>query len=338
MGETGMSKVVLFGELLLRLSPHGNERFVQAQDFHAVYGGTEANVAVSLSQWGQHACYISGLPVHEIGQAACNALRRYGVDTSFLVKKEGRIGVYFYEKGASERAGKVIYDRERSVFSLSQKEDYPFERILEGAQWFHFSGVTAALGGNIREILHEACRIARKKHVVVSCDLNYRSALWDRDTARREMTSLLKLTDVFIGNATQTEELFCISSDLPEGEERTFSAAERLREMFGFRLVAFSERRTINAGRNKIFARVYDGTRRATSAVYDMEMVDRMGGGDAFAAGVIDSVLKGKSPDETVSFAAAASALKHSVEGDFNLVSEQEVRDLVRGADRIVRR
>lgn len=333
-----MSKAVLFGELLLRFSPHGNNRFVQAEDFRAHYGGAEANVAVSLSQWGHHVCYVSALPSHAIGQAACNALSRYGVDTSFLMRKEGRMGIYFYEKGVSERAGRVIYDRAGSVFSLSRTEDYPLETIMEGADWFHFSGITAALGENIRALLREACRLARKNRAVVSCDLNYRSSLWDEALARREMASLLELADVFIGNVTQTEELLHIVSDLPEGEERTFSTAERLRTMFGFRLIALSERRTISANHNKFFARMYDGTERVTSAVYDMEMVDRMGSGDAFAAGVIDSALKERPLGEAVSFAAAASALKHSVEGDFNLVSEQEVCELAHGAVCAVRR
>lgn len=237
------------------------------------------------------------------------------------------------EKGASQRPSNVIYGRVGSSFAMSKVKDYDFDKIFDGVEWFHFTGISAALGDNIAEILFKACKFAKLKGITISCDLNFRSKLWSREKAEEVMTPLLELTDICIANETQAEEVFRIGSDLPESQARSQEVAEKLFRKFNFKILSFTERRTINANRNKIFGLIYDGKSFVHSCEYTMDMVDRVGGGDAFAAGIIYASIKKLSLSETVNFAVAASALKHSVEGDFNLVSLDEVFSLMRSGE-----
>lgn len=322
-----MQKVITFGELMLRLAPENYLRFVQSTKYEATFGGAEANVAVSLANYGADCAFVSKLPAHEIGQAAVNSLRALGVDTSLIVRGGERVGIYYCEKGASQRPSKVIYDRAHSAIAEAKAEEFDWNKIFENAAWFHFTGITPALSDETAKICLAAVKKAKERGVTVSCDVNYRKKLWDVAHARAAMEKLLSYADVCITNESQAEEMFGI----PSGDESGESLAEKLVEKFGFRLVALTYRRTINANRNVIWSALGDGKRCVHSRKYEMDMVDRIGGGDAFAAGLIYARLHGFDLQKSADFASAASCLKHSIEGDFNAVSVQEVLDLAGG-------
>ena len=330
-------KVVTFGEIMLRLAPEGYYRFVQAETLGATYGGGEANVSVSLANYGEAAAFVTKLPAHELGQAAVNALRRYGVDTSCIVRGGKRIGIYYLEKGASQRPSKVIYDRAGSAIAEAAREDFDWEKILEGADWFHFTGITPALGGNLPEICEDALKVCAKKGVKVSCDLNYRKNLWTRDRAREVMTKLMPYVNVCIANEEDAKDVFGIcakNTDITAGKldrEGYVSVAKQLADAFGFEKVAITLRESISANDNLWSGMLYDGKQAFFSKKYALHIVDRVGGGDSFGAGLIYALRKGMDAQRTVEFAVAASALKHSVEGDFNAVSAAEVEKLADG-------
>lgn len=330
-------KVITFGELMLRLAPEGYYRFVQAESYGATYGGGEANVAVSLANYGLEAAFVSKMPKHEIGQAGVNALRRYGVDTSLIVRGGQRVGIYYLEKGASQRPSKVIYDRANSAVALSKKEDYNWDKIFKGADWFHFTGITPALGGELPEICLEACKAAKKIGLLVSCDLNYRKKLWSREQAGKVMGELCKYVDVCIANEEDAGDVFGIkaeNTDITGGKlnrEGYKSVARQLAERFGFKKVAITLRTSLSANDNRWAAMLYDGKDYCFSKEYLMHIVDRVGGGDSFGGGLIYACLNGFNSQDTIEFAAAASCLKHSIEGDFNQVSAEEVLKLAQG-------
>lgn len=330
-------KVITFGELMLRLAPEGYYRFVQAESYGATYGGGEANVAVSLANYGLEAAFVSKMPKHEIGQAGVNALRRYGVDTSLIVRGGQRVGIYYLEKGASQRPSKVIYDRANSAVALSKKEDYNWDKIFKGADWFHFTGITPALGGELPEICLEACKAAKNIGILVSCDLNYRKKLWSREQAGKVMGELCKYVDVCIANEEDAGDVFCIkaeNTDITGGKlnrEGYKSVARQLAERFGFKKVAITLRTSLSANDNRWAAMLYDGKDYCFSKEYLMHIVDRVGGGDSFGGGLIYACLNGFNSQDTIEFAAAASCLKHSIEGDFNQVSAEEVLKLAQG-------
>lgn len=330
-------RVVAFGEIMLRLAPQGYNRFVQADVFGATYGGGEANVAISLANYGVDCCYVTRLPEHEIGQAAVNTLRRFGVDTSMIKRGGERVGIYYLEKGASQRPSKVIYDRAGSSISTAERSDFNWEEILEGADWFHFTGITPALGPQLAEICREACKTAKAKGITVSCDLNYRKKLWARQEARDTMTNLCRYVDVCIANEEDAKDIFGIEppkNDIEAGRLNHAgyeSVARQLTEQFGFKTVAITLRGSISASRNDWSAMFYQEGTPYFSKSYTIDIVDRVGGGDSFGAGLIYAALSGKSPQDTVEFAAAASCLKHSIEGDYNLVSLAEVEALAGG-------
>lgn len=328
-------KIFTFGELMLRLAPEGYLRFVQADTYGATFGGGEANVAVSLAGFGEEACFVTKLPAHEIGQAAVNSLRRYGVDTSYIVRGGNRVGIYFLEKGASQRASKVIYDRAGSAIAEASPSDFPWEYILEDAKWFHFTGITPALSDNLAEITKAALMVCREKGITVSCDLNYRKALWDTKKAGEVMGGLMPYVDVLIANEEDSEKVFGIKSegDITKGEvsaEGHRSVARQLVEKFGFKLVAITLRGSISASDNRWAAMLYDGKEFYDSREYNIHIVDRVGGGDSFAAGLIYGLTR-FDKQSAIEFATAASCLKHTIEGDFNLVSADEVMKLAKG-------
>lgn len=334
-----MKRVVTFGEIMLRLQPYHYERFVQCGQVEFSFGGAEANVAVSLANYGLDAAFVTKLPAHDVGQAAVNSLRRYGVDTTRIVRGGERVGIYFNEKGADHRASACIYDRAGSAIATAIPSDFDWDSILAGADWFHFTGITPALGGHLPEICLEACRAAKERGVKVSCDLNYRTKLWTPREAREVMTTLLPYVDVFITNCQHAEDIPGIrpleggvNDGLPD-EAGCRSVARQLAEQYGFERVAITLRRSLSAFDNRWGALLYDrhSDRAYSSRFYDLHMVDRIGGGDAFVGGLIYGLLTEKALDETVAFAAAACALKHSVSGDYNMVTAAEVERLAGG-------
>ncbi len=330
-------KAVTFGEIMMRLNPKLYGRLVQAEGFDVTYAGAEASVAVSLAQFGVDAAFVSKLPENELGQAAINSLRRYGVDVSGVARGGERIGIYFVEKGASQRPGKVVYDRAHSAIACAQREDFAWEKIFAGAQWFHFTGITPALSEGLAAICEEACRTAKKMGLTVSCDLNYRNKLWTRAAAKETMTRLMRYVDVCIANEEDAKDVFGIEaegSDVAGGKLNAAgyaSVAKRLAETFGFEAVAFTLRESISANDNLWSGMLYRGGALYTSAKYKIHIVDRLGGGDSFGGGLIYAFLNGYGAQEAIEFAAAASCLKHTIEGDFNLVTVNEVRSLAGG-------
>lgn len=332
-----MGKIVTFGEIMLRLAPRGYYRFVQASEYGATYGGGEANVAVSLANLGLDAKFVTKLPKHEIGQAAVNCLRSYGVDTSDITRGGDRVGIYFLEKGASQRPSKVIYDRAGSSIATADKGDFDWDKIFEGTEWFHFTGITPALGDNVAEICLDALKAAKAKGLTVSCDLNYRKNLWSREKAGKVMSELVKYVDICISNEEDASDVFGIKAndtDITGGKlnhEGYKSVAKKLTDRFGFKSVAITLRGSVSANDNNWAAVLYDGSNCYFSKNYLIHIVDRVGGGDSFGAGLIYSMINGFAPQEAIEFAVAASCLKHSIEGDFNQVNVDEVKKLAGG-------
>lgn len=337
--------VVTFGEIMLKLVPPAYERIIQADCMKAEYAGAEANVAVSLANYGLRTSFVSRLPQNEIGDAALRRMRSYGVGVENVVRGGDRIGIYFVEKGASQRPSKVIYDRRNSAFATSSATDYNWDAVFDGASWFHFTGITPALSDNLARICLEACEAAHSKGLTVSCDLNYRKKLWDSEKAQKTMDGLCRHVDVCIANEEDAQAVFGIKaagSDASRGiiDQKGYeSVARQLADRYPFTHVAITLRESLSASDNNWSAILFDGQRFYNSRKYQMHIVDRIGGGDAFGAGLIYGLLALDGPQQAVDFATAASCLKHTIEGDFNQVSVHEVLDLVGsgGSGRIVR-
>ena len=333
-----MSNIVTLGEIMLRLSPSGqNVRFVQADRFDVIYGGGEANVAVSCANYGHHATFVTKLPAHEIGQSAINALRRYGVDTSHIARGGNRIGIYYAETGVSMRPSKVIYDRAGSSISEAKPADFDFDAIMEGADWFHWSGITPAISDSAAELTRLACEAAKRHGVTVSVDLNFRKKLWTSEKAQQVMRPLMQYVDVCIGNEEDAQLCLGFKPDADveggntdaDGYKGIF---EQMRREFGFKYVVSTLRESLSASHNGWKAMVFDGNEFYVSKRYDiLPIVDRVGGGDSFSGGLIHGLLTKQSMGEALEFAVAASALKHTINGDFNMVSAEEVEALAGG-------
>ena len=332
-----MKRVITFGEIMLRLNPEGNARFVQADKFEATYAGGEANVAVSLANYGMDAAFVSKVPAHEIGQCAVNALRKYGVDTRGMVRGGLRLGAYYVEKGASQRPSKVIYDRAGSAIALAEPSDFDWDAIFEGADWYHWTGITPALGGNLPQICLEACKAAKARGVKISCDLNYRNKLWTRQEACEVMSQLMPYVDVCIANEEDAKDVFGIeaaNTDISSGKlnhEGYISVAQQITERFGCKTVAITLRSSISADDNEWAAMLYQDGKAYFSPSYKIHIVDRVGGGDSFGGGLIYSQLVEMEPQKAINFAVAASCLKHTIPHDFNLVTVAEVESLAAG-------
>ena len=332
-----MSKVVTFGEIMLRLAPNGYNRFFQNDQLLATFGGGEANVAVSLANFGMDVDYVTKLPDNAIGQGAINNLRSFGVGVSNIVRGGDRIGIYYLEKGASQRGSVCSYDRAHSAIQEAALDDFDWDKIFEDASWFHFTGSTPALGENLVKICENACTAAKRRGIKISCDLNYRKKLWTKEEANKAMTKLCRYVDVCIANEEDAKDVFGIEagkSDVYAGEldkEGYKSVASQLKEKFDFEKVAITLRTSISANDNDWEAMLYDGDNYYFSKKYHLHIVDRVGGGDSFGAGLIYSILNNKDMQQTIEFAVAASALKHSIEGDFNRVSVEEVEKLANG-------
>lgn len=332
-----MAKIITLGEIMLRLSPEGNDRFLQAEQLRVIPGGGEANVAVSLANYGHESCYVTKLPKHEIGQIAVNALRKYGVDTSCIARGGNRVGLYYAETGAAMRPGKVIYDRAYSSIAEAEPEDFDFDVIMKGASWFHWSGITPAISDKAAELTRLACEAAKRHGVTVSCDLNFRKKLWTSEKAISVMRPLMQYVDVCIGNEEDAQLCLGFKPEANIEGGKTDAAGyhdifRQMAEEFGFKYVVSTLRESFSASHNGWKALIYDGKEFYESRRYDIEpIVDRIGGGDSFSAGLIHGLITKPSMAEALEFAVAASALKHTINGDFNMVSVEEVEALVNG-------
>jgi 2-dehydro-3-deoxygluconokinase len=333
-----MKKVVTLGEIMLRLSTPGFDRFSQADSFDVIYGGGEANVAVSLANYGYDAHFVTKVPKHEIGQCAINALNKYGVKTDYIARGGDRLGIYFLETGASMRPSKVVYDRAGSSIATATVADFNFDEIFKDAEWFHFSGITPAISEEGAIITEEALKAAKRHGVTVSVDLNYRKKLWSPERAKEVMTKLMQYVDVCIGNEEDAEKVLGFKpghTDVTTGElelEGYKSIFKQMKDTFGFKYVVTTLRESYSATHNGWSALIYDGNEFYHSKKYNINpIVDRVGGGDSFAGGLICGLLDGKSQGEALEFAVAASALKHTIFGDFNLVTREEVETLAGG-------
>ncbi|MDD6030324.1 MAG: sugar kinase [Kiritimatiellae bacterium] len=330
-------KIVCFGEIMMRLNPEGYLRFVQAEKFEASYAGGEANVAVSLANYGLDASYVTKLPDNDLGRCARNAVRHFGVDTRDIVWGGPRLGIYFVEKGASQRASKVVYDRAGSSIALARREDFDWDRILDGADWFHFTGITPALGGECPEICLDALKACKAKGVTVSCDLNYRGKLWTRGQAGETMAKLVPYVDVCIANEADAADVFGIraeGTDVDSGKlnkDGYVSVAKQLADRFGCRKVAITLRTSLSATDNLWSGMLWTPEGACFAPEYKVHIVDRVGGGDSFGGGLIYALASGYGTQDAIDFAVAASCIKHAIEHDFNLVSVAEVKSLAAG-------
>lgn len=323
-------KIVTFGELLLRLSPENNERFTQAHAFEAVYGGGEANTAVSLANFDVETSFVTKLPKHIIGQSAVNSLRKYGVGIEHIVRGGDQIGIYFLEKKTSQRPTNVIYNRIGSAIAMAGEDDFDWDKIFADATWFHFSGITPALSEGMAKITLEACKAAKKKGLTVSCDLNYRSKLWTSEQACKVMSEVCKYVDICIANEDDAVGIFGMDVSKADKEKNMY-VAEQLMKMFPFKLVASVWRIETSITTFKLQSMIYTEGKAYYSKEYYMNILDYIGAGDAYCAGVIYSLINHYDPQKAVEFSNAASCLKHTVSGDFNLVSVEEVNRLAFG-------
>lgn len=332
-------KVVSFGEIMLRLSPDGYYKLFQKPELNTSFCGAEANVAVALSNFEDEAEFVTALPDNDIGRAACRELMRYGVKTDNIVYTGDRLGIFFAEKGASQRPSKVIYDRKNSAIALADSSSFDWEKIFDGADWFHITGITPALSDSLAKISVDAVKAAKKAGLTVSCDINYRSKLWSAQKARPVMTEIMKYVDVCIGNEEDAEIVFGIkagTTDVTKGQLDTDGYKKSLQtvaETFGCKIVAYSQRKSYSASDNGWSGIIYDDEKKQvyTSAQYDIRITDRIGGGDAFASGLIYALHNNISPANAIETAAAAGCLDQTLEGDFCLFGINDVIDLADG-------
>ena len=326
-----MAKVITMGEIMLRLSTPNNEKFIQADEFDVNYGGGEANVAVSLANYGHDAEFVTAVPDNEIGECAVAALRKYNVETKHIARCGERLGIYYLESGSSMRPSKVVYDRAHSSISTATEADFNFDEIFEGADWFHFTGITPAVSDAAAELTEKALIAAKKHGVKVSVDLNFRKKLWSSEKAQKVMTNLMKYVDVCIGNEEDAE--LCLGFKPDADVEAGHTDAEgykgifqQMMKEFGFKYVVSTLRESFSATHNGWKAMIYNGEEFYTSKRYDIDpIIDRVGGGDSFSGGIIHGLMTKPNQGAALEFAVAASALKHTINGDFNLVSVEEV-------------
>lgn len=333
-----MKKVVSFGEILLRLAAPGYTKLFQKDSLDSSFCGGEANVAVSLSLFGLDSVFVTKLPQNDVGIAATNSLNYFRVDTSKITYGEGRMGLYYLEKGASQRPSKVIYDRAYSAIAMAKSEDFDWDSIFEGADWFHWTGINPALSDGMADICLEACKVAKSKGVTVSCDLNYRKNLWNSEKAKSVMTKLMPYVDVCVANEEDAEKVLGIKSEGTDVESGTLNVsgyqnvAEEICGTYGCKYVAITLRKSYSASRNGWGAMLYDASEKKAyfSKEYDIQIIDRVGGGDSFTAGMIYSLITEKDNQEAIEFATAASCLKHTIEGDYNRTTVEDVENLLK--------
>lgn len=332
-----MGKIVGFGELMVRLAPHGYLKLIQADDLNVNYTGAEANVCVSLSRFGLDTEFITKLPDNDVTDVALSKLRQFSVGVDKIVYGGDRIGVYYLERGASQRPSKVIYDRKYSSLSMASREDFDWDSILEGADWFHFTGITAALSDNMPAICEDACKAAKAKGITISCDLNYRKNLWSTEKAQSVMKNLVKYVDVLVGNEEDADKILGIKPEDTDviGGKLNYAAygklAEQISKQYGVKKVAFTLRTSISASDNKWAGMLYTDGKAYFSKEYMIHLVDRVGGGDSFSAGLIYALYNNYEPQKAIEFGVAASCLKQTMELDFNLAKVSDVINLMEG-------
>ena len=332
-----MKKVLTFGEIMMRLNPEGYLKLKQANNLCISFAGGEANVAVSIANFGMSAEFITKVPDNTLGEMAIAELRKQNVDTANVVKGGQRLGLYFVEKGASQRPSKVIYDRAGSAIAMAQTEEFNWDIILEGCTWFHFTGITPALSDSCAKICAKALKACKKKGIVVSCDLNYRKKLWSEEKASNVMKDLMQYVDICIANESDAADVFAIKAektDVESGEldkNGYISVAKQLTERFGFSKVAITLRKSISASENDWSGMLYENDKAYFSKEYHIKLVDRVGGGDSFAGALIYALHSGFIPQKAIDFAAAASCLKQTIEYDFNISSLEDVTTLMNG-------
>ncbi len=332
-----MGKIVGFGEIMVRLESPGNYKILQSGEFMVSYAGAEASVCVSLSRLGLQGSYVTKLPKNEVAETALCRLRQHGVELDQIVYGGDRIGVYYIERGASQRPSKVIYDRKYSSLSMAKKSEFNWDAIFEGADWFHFTGITAALSDEMPDICEDACKAAKARGITISCDLNYRKNLWTEEKAKTIMSRLVPYVDVLIGNEEDAEKTLGLSpkdTDVTGGSlsyESYGDLAKQICEKFGVRHVAFTLRTSLSASDNKWAGILYTGGKVYLSKEYLIHIVDRVGGGDSFSAGLIYALHEHYDPQQAIDFAVASSCLKHTLEQDFNLSTLEDVQRLMLG-------
>ncbi len=330
-------KVLCFGEIMGRLCPPGYKKILQATSFELTFAGGEANVAVSLANYGIDAAFVSKLPDNDLAKSLKRSLKGYGVDTTMIVDGGERLGMYYVEKGASQRPSKVIYDRKYSSIAEARPEDFDWDTILEGVEWFHTTGITPALSAGCTQIVIEALKKCKEKNITVSCDLNYRKNLWSSERAKAVMTELMQYVDICIGNEEDAEKVLGIkaeASDVVKGvlDKAGYTrVAEQIEAQYGCKTVAITLRESYSASMNGWSAMLYTNGKAYFSKKYDIQLVDRVGGGDSFVGALIYALIARKEPQDQVDFAVAASCLKHTIEGDFNQVTIKEAEALMGG-------
>ena len=332
-----MGKLVTFGEIMGRLNPKGYLRVVQADEYCLSFAGGEVNVAVAVANLGGDAAFVTKMPKNDLTTRAIRNLKGYGLDVSRIIYGGDRLGMYYVEKGASQRPSKVIYDRKYSSIAMAKREDFDWDSILEGATWFHFTGITPALGGELPQICLDAVKKCREKGITVSCDLNYRKTLWTSEEAGKVMAGLMEYVDVCIANEEDAEKVFGISAadtDITGGKvssEGYRVVAKKLADRFGFSKVAITLRGSISASVNNWAGMLYDGKDCYLSRQYQIQLVDRVGGGDSFGGGLVFALMNGYEPQKAIDFAVATSCLKQATEYDFSLSTVKEVETLMGG-------
>ena len=332
-----MKKMVGFGDFMLRLNPEGYLRFIQADRFQVNYTGAEANVCVSLAMMGIETDFVTRLPDNAIAEAGVAQLRKFGVGVGHIAYGGERMGVFYAEKGASQRPSKIVYDRKYTSIATCSYDDFDWDAIFDGASNFHITGITPALSSTAPQVCAEACRKAKEMGLTVSCDLNYRKNLWSEAEAKACMTRLMPYIDVLVANEEDAEKVLGIKArdtDVTSGRlnrESYVDVADQICRIYGTQTVAVTLRRSISASDNEWSAMLYTGGRAYFSRKYMIHLVDRVGGGDSFSAGLLYGLINGYTPQETVEYAAAASCLKQTIELDFNLSTHEEVEKLVAG-------
>ena len=340
-------KVLAFGEILLRLTAPGYTKLFQKDNLEATFCGGEANVAVSLSNFGLDAAFVTKVPKGEVGQAEVNSLRYFGVDVSDVLYGDGRLGLYYLEKGASQRPSKVIYDRAFSAIALARKEEFDWDNIFWDVNWFHWSGINPALSEELADICLDACKVAKRKGITISCDLNYRKTLWSSEQAQKTMKEIMPYVDVVVANEEDAEKVLGIKPDNNDVEAGKLNkagyefVAKQICDRYQCRYVAITLRESYSASLNGWSGLLYDASsdKGYYSKKYDIQLVDRVGGGDSFTAGIIYGLITGMSNEKTIEFAAAASCLKQTIEGDYNRATVEDVENLITsgGNGRVIR-
>lgn len=317
--------VVTIGELLLRLSVPNYEMFNQTRTYNSSFGGSEANVAVALATYGVKSYYVTKLPQHDISQEGIHILRKYNVDTSYICHGGKRIGIYFLETGVGYRPSRVIYDREGSSMAEATIEDFDFEHLFKEKDWLHLSGITLAIMKNGVDFAIEACKQAKNEGLKISFDVNYRKKLWSIDSARKAIKKLMPYIDVYIGSRLDIETIL----EIGNREDTDLQVCQQVEEAYNVSCIVMTSRKVPSASHNSYSGKLYYEGQIYESPEYEVDIVDRVGTGDALTAGIIYGLLQGMNPEHVIDFGVGAAVLKHTVHGDFNTIPLEQIEDFI---------